>query len=188
VRDLAEYQELRSRHPATDVIVTFLDEADPADRAALLETLLLPGAAIASDSFTPYVDGRPVTDDSWPPPSHAVTHPRSAGCFAKVFRWLVRDLGLLTLSDAVRRCTLVPAEVLARSAPSARRKGRLQVGCDADVVAFDPATFGDVATYERLEPSHGMVHVYVDGVPVVRDGQVVLDARPGRPVAGAAAG
>ena len=188
VHDLAEYQELRSHHPATDVIVTFLDEADPADRTALLETLLLPGAAIASDSFTPYVDGRAVTDDSWPAPAGAVTHPRSAGCFAKVFRWLVRDLGMLTVPEAVRRCTLVPAEVLARSASSARRKGRLQVGCDADVVVFDPATFGDVATYERLEPSRGMVHVYVDGVPVVCDGQLVLDARPGRPVAGAAAG
>ena len=125
--------------------------------------------------------------DSWPAPGDAVTHPRSAGCFAKVFRWLVRDLGLLTLPDAVRRCTLLPAEVLARSAPAARRKGRLQVGCDADVVVFDPATFGDVATYDRLEPSQGVVHVYVDGVPVVRDAQLVLDARPGRPIVGGVA-
>ncbi|GAA0592568.1 amidohydrolase family protein [Kribbella sandramycini] len=188
VRDRDEYAELRATRPDTDVIVAFLDEADPDDQATLLGTLLLPDTAIASDAFTPFLDAAPVTADLWPSPPGAVTHPRSAGCFAKVFRWLVRDLGALTLPDAVRRCTLVPAQVLAASAPQARRKGRVQTGCDADLVVFDPARFGDVATYEELAASRGMVHVFVDGVPVVRDGELQLEARPGRAIVGAGAG
>ncbi len=64
-----------------------------------------------------------------------------------------------------------------------RRKGRLQAGRDADIVVFDPEAVTDRASYlDSTRPSAGIRHVLVDGTFVVRDGAIVTDARPGRPV------
>jgi N-acyl-D-glutamate deacylase len=64
-----------------------------------------------------------------------------------------------------------------------RAKGRLQVGCDADVVAFDLATLTDRADFKAMNrTAEGMRHVLVNGTPVVTDGLLEFDARPGRPV------
>ncbi|MFT3872781.1 MAG: amidohydrolase family protein [Nocardioides sp.] len=182
VADLDELRVLRTTAPTTDVVVRWFDEDSPDDRAALLESLTLPGAAFASDSMNPLVEGAEVEPGAWPVRPDAVTHPRSTGCFAKVFRWLVRELDVLNLPEAVRRCSLVPADILAASAPAARRKGRAQVGCDADLVVFDPDRLTDASTYQSVAPSVGMTHVLVAGVPVVVDGRLDLDQRPGRPI------
>ena len=90
----------------------------------------------------------------------------------------------MTLLDAVARCGLLAARVLEPSVPAMRRKGRLQAGCDADlVVFFEPGAVGDRATYEASTlPSTGYAHVFVGGEPVVRDGELVLSALPGRPI------
>jgi N-acyl-D-aspartate/D-glutamate deacylase len=94
---------------------------------------------------------------------------------------LVREEGVLSLPEAIRRCTLVPADVV--GVPALRRKGRLQAGADADITVFDPATVSDRATYtETTRPSSGFEHVIVAGVPVVSGGSLVVDAFPGRPV------
>jgi N-acyl-D-aspartate/D-glutamate deacylase len=62
-----------------------------------------------------------------------------------------------------------------------RRKGRVQVGCDADLVVFSPERVRDRATYrDPTRPSEGMRHVLVGGIPVVRDGVLDEAARPGR--------
>jgi N-acyl-D-aspartate/D-glutamate deacylase len=67
--------------------------------------------------------------------------------------------------------------------PALRRKGRLQAGCDADIVVFDPDAITDRASYDdSTRPSAGIRHVLVNGTFVVRDGDIVADARPGRPV------
>ncbi len=112
-------------------------------------------------------------------------HPRSAGTFSRVLGRYVRDQRVLTLHDALRRMTLMPAERLEPMAPVMRRKGRIQVGAIADVTVFDPDTIIDTANFEDdLSFSEGVEHVLVDGVPVVRDGALVEGVFPGKPLLG----
>jgi N-acyl-D-aspartate/D-glutamate deacylase len=108
-------------------------------------------------------------------------HPRGAGTYARVLSRYVRAQGRLSLMDAIRKSSLLPAQRLAGAAPGARLKGRLQEGADADVVVFDPATVQDRASYERpAEPSVGFRHVFVAGTQVVTDGKLVAGVFPGR--------
>jgi N-acyl-D-aspartate/D-glutamate deacylase len=73
--------------------------------------------------------------------------------------------------------------VLESAVPAMRNKGRVQTGADADLVAFDAESITDRATYaSSTRPSSGITHVLVDGVFVVRDGALVHDALPGRPI------
>lgn len=79
--------------------------------------------------------------------------------------------------------TLIPAQILEGSVPQMKRKGRLQVGADADLIAFDLATVSDRATYTKPnQTAAGMRHVIVNGTPVLRDWKLVRDALPGRPI------
>ncbi|MFD0661189.1 hypothetical protein [Thermocatellispora tengchongensis] len=77
-------------------------------------------------------------NSAWPPPAGARTHSRSTGTFARTLRVFVRELGLLPLTEAIRRRSLLPTQVLENTASVARRKGRVQPGADADLVVFDP--------------------------------------------------
>ena len=115
-------------------------------------------------------------------------HPRSAGTFSRVLGRYVREQETLTLADAIRRMTLMPAQRLEGVAPAMRKKGRIQLGADADVTVFDPETILDTATFEDdLSFSVGVRHVLVGGVFVVRDGETVADAFPGQAIVGKAA-
>lgn len=105
-------------------------------------------------------------------------HPRAAGAFARVLARYVRERKTLTLGDAIRKMSLMPAQRL-----GAARKGRIQTGADADIAIFDLATVADRATYASpAQPAVGVRHVLVNGVAVVRDGGFVDGATPGRPV------
>jgi N-acyl-D-aspartate/D-glutamate deacylase len=162
--------------------VHFLDEDDEADLALLERSFLLEDTAIATDAMPLVAPGGAVPGDQWPIAPDLVAHPRSAGSYARTLRWLVRERGLLTLTEAIRRSSLLPAQILTTAVPAMRRKGRVQVGADADLVVFDPATVTDHATYTRMAASTGFRHVLVGGTPVVRDGEIVLGALPGHAV------
>lgn len=108
-------------------------------------------------------------------------HPRNAGTFCRILARYVRTQGTLTLMDAIRKMTLMPAQMLERSTLSARFKGRLQEGADADIVVFDPQTVSDRSTYQHpMEPSVGIQYVLVGGTAVVDKGKAVEGVFPGK--------
>jgi N-acyl-D-aspartate/D-glutamate deacylase len=97
-------------------------------------------------------------------------HPRASGAFARTLAVYVRERGTLTLMDAIRKMTVLPAQALERRAPAMRKKGRLSVGADADLVVFDPERVRDLATVERPDRfSEGISYVIVAG-------QIALDS------------
>ena len=119
------------------------------------------------------------------PFSEGRAHPRGAGTFSRILGHYARDGGALSLMDALGKMTLLPAQRLAEIAPMMTRKGRVQVGSDADLTLFDPERIIDRATYDAPDRySEGIAHVLVGGTPVVRDGALVEGVTPGRPILG----
>lgn len=132
-----------------------------------------PHVMVASDGWFQFQNGVPIG------------HPRTAGTHARILGRFVRERGVITLMDAVRKMTLLPARRLERVDPDMKRKGRLQAGADADIVVFDPARVIDRATFEQpAQYSDGIVHVLVNGTFVVRGSTLVPGVAPGRPVRG----
>ena len=108
-------------------------------------------------------------------------HPRTAGCYTRVLGRYVRESRALSLMDAIRKLALMPAQRLESLAPAFKKKGRANVGADADLMLFDPDRVIDRSTYEEpTVPPDGMPHVLVNGVPVVRDGVVQEGVSPGQ--------
>jgi N-acyl-D-aspartate/D-glutamate deacylase len=113
------------------------------------------------------------------------SHPRNAGTFSRTLRQYVREKGTLTLMEALRKMTLMPAQMLERSTPEARHKGRLQEGADADIAIFDPATITDHSTFDKPRlPSEGIKFVFVAGQLVVDEGKSVQRVFPGKAILG----
>ena len=112
-------------------------------------------------------------------------HPRGAGTYAKVLGHYVRETQALDLMTALAKMTLLPARRLEAIAPAMQRKGRVQVGADADLTIFDPDKIIDKATYlDSMQFSEGIEHVLVNGVAVVTEGNLVEGVYPGQPVFG----
>ena len=119
------------------------------------------------------------------PFSEGRAHPRGAGTFARILGRYVRDRGVLSLMDGLRKMTLMPAQRLVTVAPRMASKGRVQVGADADLTLFDPDRVIDRATYDAPDQfSEGIVHVLVAGTFVVRDETLVDGVTPGQAVRG----
>ena len=110
-------------------------------------------------------------------------HPRTAGTYSLILGRYVRERAVLSLSEALAKCSLLPAQRLENRAPALATKGRLRAGMDADIVVFNPGTVIDNATYEEptLAPT-GIEHVIVGGVPVVVASEVVAGVLPGQGV------
>jgi N-acyl-D-amino-acid deacylase len=114
------------------------------------------------------------TDGSLGPLGQGYPHPRSYGSYARLIEHYVRELGLLTLEDAIRKSTSLPAQIL-----GLRDRGRLREGAWADVVIFDPEKVHNASTY--MDPHHyaeGFDVVMVNGQVVLQDGKVT-GATPG---------
>lgn len=182
---LADYQKNK---PGTFIVWHFLDESKPDDLALLDTSILHPDVLIESDEmFWMTMDEHGHIENynggNWPLPEGTFSHPRSNGTFAKVLRSYVRERKLLTLSEAIRKMSLMPAQTIEGFVPQMKKKGRLQEGMDADIVVFDPETIADVGTYE--DPNHpavGVSHVLVNGEFVVNNSVLNLEAAPGQPI------
>jgi len=182
---LADYQKNK---PGTFITWHFLDESNPDDLALLDASILHPNILIESDEmFWMFMDVHDriinYDGDAWPLPKETFSHPRSNGTFAKILRSYVRERGLMSMPEALRKMCLMPARILEGFVPQMKKKGRLQQGMDADIVVFDPATIRDVGTYEKPnQPAVGVQSLLVAGELVVGEGELILDATPGQPI------
>ena len=140
-----------------------------------------------SEAINEWIVGQPdvIAASDGIPFSEGRAHPRGAGTFARILGHYVRERGALSLMDALRKMTLLPAQRIEGIVPEMARKGRVQVGSDADLTIFDPGRIIDQATYDAPDQySAGIEHVLVAGTFVVRDGALVDGVRPGRPLRG----
>ena len=188
----------------TEIRSANLDEyvGAPAERLALLEWPRT-GERLNRESFQKYRNiGGPVvlhtnteemvkaavtspltmiaSDAYW---ENGIGHPRTTGTYSRVLGRFVREQHALTLMDAIRKMTLMPARRLEERVPAMKMKGRLRTGADADIAIVDAATVIDRSTYREpaLAPI-GIRHVLVNGVAVVTNGRTVDGVTPGRPV------
>lgn len=185
VRDESELRQVQRDEPGQAIIWHFLSpDTEPDDQRLLDLSVLYPGGAIASDAMPWERPGHVLVEgDVWPLPDDAVAHPRTAGTFARFFAQYVTRRRLIGLSDAVAKCTLIPAQILATASEVMARKGRLQVGADADIAVIDLDEFEDKATFsEPTHPSAGVAHLLVGGKPLIRNGILDTTARFGAPV------
>lgn len=176
-KTLAAVAALRGKSPEETAIDLVIEDGSRVGTVYFLmseenvrKQIALPWVAFCSDSASQAPEG--VFLKSNP-------HPRAYGSFARLLGKYVRDEKLVPLEDAIRRLTLFPAENL-----KIKERGALRPGWFADIVVFDAAKIQDHATYEKPQQyATGMVHVFVNGVQVLKDGEHT-GAKPGRFVRG----
>jgi N-acyl-D-amino-acid deacylase len=176
-RTLAEIATEREQDPLDTIIDFVIEDGSRVGTVYFLmsdenlkKQIRQPWVMFGSDAAAPAAEGKTLEQGA---------HPRTYGNVARLLGKYVRDEKVISLQEAVRRLTLLPAETLGIS-----ERGRLVSGHFADVVIFDPEKIADHATFaEPHQYSTGMVHVLVNGVPVVTDGKHT-GATPGRAVRG----
>jgi N-acyl-D-aspartate/D-glutamate deacylase len=155
----ARFDELHNAS-ATHLVVLFINTQEIVD-----QVIVHPLVMIASDG----ADG----------------HPRNAGTYSRVLAQYVREKKTLSLMEALRKMSLMPAQMLERSTPAARQKGRLQEGADADIVVFDAAAISDRSTYEKpMLPSVGVRYLIVGGSVLIDAGKIAPNVFPGHALRG----
>jgi len=151
----------------------------------VLDIQLAGGAQMVYDSMSPrdverimrYPHATVASDAGIPEFGSGVPHPRAYGTNARVLGKYVREMGVVTLEEAIRKMTSLPARTFGM-----RDRGLVREGFWADLVIFDPAKVTDQATFEKPHQySAGFDYVLVNGVGVIEDGQPTA-ARPGRVV------
>ncbi|WP_282167620.1 amidohydrolase family protein [Shewanella japonica] len=179
------FEDLQKSEPGTPIIFHFLREEENKEDQNLLDlAVLYPGAAIASDGMPWFkADGSIIEEDVWPLPKEAFAHPRSAGCFSRLFSIWVRQRGVLPLSEAIAKVSLIPAQIVEKTAVQMKKKGRLQVGCDADITMFDLNTIKDNGTFTQPgKTSSGHQFVMVNGQLIINNGKRVDGVLPGQAI------
>ena len=109
-------------------------------------------------------------------------HPRTAGTYSRILGKYVREEKVIDLPTAIKKMTIMPAQRLEKLSPMMRRKGRIQIGADADITIFNPNTIIDKADFKGLAFSEGVEHVFVNGVQVLKDGKLLENTFPGRAI------
>ncbi len=174
-KSLAEVARLRGVSPEEAAMDLVIEDGSRVGTVYFLmseenvrKEVALPWVSFGSDAEAPAPEGNFLKSNP---------HPRAYGNFARRLGRYVRDERLIPLEEAVRRLTSLPAANL-----RLEDRGRLQPGHFADVVVFDPAEIQDHATFEKPHQyATGMVHVLVNGVPVLANGEHT-GAKPGRVV------
>ena len=176
-KSLAEVAAMRGTTPEETMMDLVIEDDSRVGAAYFLmpedgvrRKVALPWVGFGSDEASQAPEG---------PFLKASPHPRAYGTFARILGRYVRDEGLLTVEEAIRKMTSAPAERL-----GLQQRGRIEPGFYADLVVFDPAAIQDHATFQESQQyATGVRHVFVNGVAVLRDGEHT-DARPGRVVRG----
>jgi N-acyl-D-amino-acid deacylase len=172
-KTLAEAARLRGEDPVDTIMNLMVEDQSRVGAVYFMMTednirkaIVLPWVSFGSDaaSMAPEL-----------PFTRSATHPRAYGNFARVLGKYVRTDRILTLEEAVRKLSGLPATNL-----DLDQRGFIKTGMFADIVAFDPATIADRATFEHPHQyAVGMQHVFVNGVQVLKAGEHT-GARPGR--------
>lgn len=174
-KTLAEVAAMRGKSPEETAMDLVVEDHSRVDTAYFLMSeenvelgLAQPWVSIGSDAESLAPEGVFL---------QRAVHPRAYGAFARLLGHYARDRHLMPLEEAVRRVTSLPAENF-----RLENRGCLDAGCFADVAVFDPVAISDHATFAAPHRySSGMVHVFVNGVHVLRDGEHT-GAKPGRVV------
>jgi N-acyl-D-amino-acid deacylase len=156
--------DLLAEDPGMDVVVEGMSEKDVTD------ALKQPWVSVDNDSSGASPEG--ILGEEHP-------HPRGYGAFPRILRKYVREEHLLTLPDAIRKFSALPAQRLRLA-----DRGVIKDGMWADIVIFDPEKIRDLSTYENPNQlAVGMEFVLVNGVPVISDGKMT-QALPGKVLRG----
>lgn len=185
VSSYARLGELRSEDPGGLCLIRYYDEREPAQLEELKKAVSLHGAAFASDAMVVQplngaAENSRTDMNQWPLPAEGITvHPRTTSCYVRALAWLHRDTGTLSLHDVIERSSALPARILREAVPVMEHKGHLAVGADADVVVFDLERLEPNVSFAPVTPSKGIEHVLVAGEPVVRNGELLSEQKPG---------
>jgi cytosine/adenosine deaminase-related metal-dependent hydrolase len=191
-KDKADFQRYQRENPTEFVQMEYIDESTDEGLAAMRAAVTFPETIPASDGTPISWEGKPEGAeklglgsgvDVWPLPEDAFGQPRTASTHAIILAKWVREQGALTLMQAIANSSIVPAKALGQHIPQFNTKGRLQVGMDADITVFDPETVKANATWDDVAAlNDGFHHTLVNGVFILKDGEIVTDVLPGQPI------
>lgn len=176
-KSLAEVASMRNSTPPETAIDLVIQDGSRVESVYFLmsednlkKQIALPWVSFDSDAASQAPEGNFLKSS---------VHPRAYGNFARLLGKYVREEKVISLEEAIRRLTTLPANNL-----KVKRRGSLTPGYFADVVVFDPATIQDHATFESPQQyATGVQHVFVNGEQVLKDGEHT-GAKPGRVVRG----